>query len=165
MRYHHILVGDIIFVEIVIYMKTMLDPAARAAFITRVNAITSESKAIWGKMTPDQVVHHLNRAMEFTLGDYSIPYTGNFMLSLMKPLIIRLPMQKGKFETFAEMRADGQYDLEAEKKKFAELLDRYKSKESMVPQPKSALLGNMTAQEWGLLDYTHTDHHLKQFGV
>ena len=28
-----------------------------------------------------------------------------------------------------------------------------------------ALPGTLTAQQWGILAYRHTDHHLRQFGA
>lgn len=74
---------------------------------------------------------------------------------------------KERAETFKEMNtvANGvnPTDFEAERNNLKKSIEDFYNSTSLPPENKMA--GKFTKQDWGKLNYNHTDHHLRQFGV
>jgi len=148
-------------------MKNLFEPETRKEVLERLEKITPEAKAHWGKMTVDQMLWHCNRTMSYAMGEYSVPYRGNFFMKLLfkKMILGKMEFPKGKSDTITEWRADDHYDIENEKKRIREYIDRYSKSKDKMEWPHSPLLGKYTGENWARIDYKHIDHHFKQFGV
>ena len=44
-------------------MKSIFNPADNQEIITRIQSLSPESKALWGKMSVDQMLKHINDAV------------------------------------------------------------------------------------------------------
>jgi hypothetical protein len=55
------------------------------------------------------------------------------------------------------------YESQQELKTLIEKL--YNTDKNELVQRKHPFFGKLTIDEWGLLNYKHFDHHLRQFGV
>lgn len=151
-------------------MKSLYNSYDNQEIIDRINKLTSDSKAQWGKMNTAQMLAHVDVTMKSALGEVKLKRTllgvlfGNKykkkMTSTPEAFQKNLPTSK----IFVTM-IDGK-NFETEKKnviaalqKFAKLGPDGASKD---PHP---FFGYMTPQQWDTLVWKHLDHHLRQFGV
>lgn len=120
----------------------------------------------WGRMTVDQMLHHVNLALAEALGEHTAPPSiRGIPEALLRFAIIELPWGKG-----APTRPDikipegERYDFAAEQERCLSLLDRFLAKPMNEPWPRAANF-SMTGRHWSKLQYKHLNHHLQQFGV
>jgi hypothetical protein len=148
-------------------MKNLFEPEARKEVLKRLDKIAPDSKPKWGKMTADQMLWHVNRTMSYAMGEYPVPYRGNiFMKLFLKKMILgKMPFPKGKADAITEWKATGNYNIDEEKKRFKEYVDRYAQSSDKKVWPYSPLLGTFTGGNWARIDYKHIDHHFTQFGA
>lgn len=148
-------------------MRNLFDAEARHEILERLNKITPDAKARWGKMTVDQMLWHVNRTMSYSMGEYAIPYKGNMLTKLViKPLALgKMEFPKGKTRTIEEWKAIGNYHLDMEKKRFREYVEQHGKSAHKTQWPHSPLLGKFTGENWARLNYKHIDHHFAQFGA
>src|SRR5437016_162238 len=52
-------------------MTPLLNAGTRETFAQRVQALRADTRGIWGKMTVDQMLHHVNTSMAESLGEYT----------------------------------------------------------------------------------------------
>ena len=147
-------------------MPSFNEKKTRDAIVQRMEKLTKDSVRKWGKMTPDQMVHHCNRSLEYLHGKFLIPFRGNGFTSsgFFKFMVLGVPLAfpKGKADTFQELLSDGTYNLEKEKSHFIHLVNEY---DTIQRWPTSPFMGKMTKDDWGIMTYKHFDHHLRQFGL
>ncbi len=149
--------------------KNLLQQETKEEIISRVNKLTPQTQHEWGKMNVNQMLYHTAAGLQIAYGEIKTAPRGNWMMKqLMRYIILKtdIPTPKEKAETFPEINTVSlginPPDFEAERKKLAELVRTFPAKEL---HPTSSLLGKMTKENWARLQYTHLDHHLKQFGV
>ena len=145
--------------------KTVFDAKARADLIGRVQRLGANSARKWGKMSCGQMVAHLADALRMTFGELEIkPRGGPLRLAPVRYLIIhKLPFPKGA-PTAPELIARDGADLSAEVEALITLLHRF-SDANVKLAPEHPAFGPLTRNDWGVLVYRHTSHHLEQFGV
>jgi hypothetical protein len=146
--------------------RLMHDPGRGDEIRRRVQSLTAESARQWGKMTIDQMLHHVNLVLAESLGEHKPPKS---IRGLPEPLvrwaILNLPWGKG-----APTRPDmlipesARYDFAQEKQRCISMIDRFLAKPMTESWPRAANF-EMTGRHWSQLQYRHLDHHLTQFGV
>ncbi len=148
-------------------MKTIFEPAVRKELIERVNKLTVHSPRVFGKMKPEQALHHINSAFQMYLGELSAPYHGNNFKAAAARLFIfsPIPFPREKAQTFPSLLSEATYNIETEKTRFANLLERVAAQSKTAEWPIHAVFGKLSAEQYGILGYKHTDHHLQQFAV
>lgn len=150
-------------------MKTLRNEADKASLIERINKLTGEEKALWGKMNVNQMVSHLVQAGEMPFG-HNLESRSNFMSrNIVKYLVLYvLPMPK-EVKTSPEMnqQENGRKPLEFsnDKSKVIELTEKLAAISENTDCCEHPFFGAMNAKEWGIIVHKHIDHHLKQFGV
>jgi len=86
---------------------------------------------------------------------------------LLKFFLLNAKPPKGKAETFLEMNTVennvNPTDFEAERQHLKAKLEDFCNTTTLIPENKIA--GKFNRSDWGKLNYNHTDHHLRQFGV
>ena len=74
---------------------------------------------------------------------------------------------KGKAKTFPEIDMVGNgitpEDFEEERRNLKNYVDKFDKADSLLAE--NAYGGKFSRDDWGLLMYNHTDHHLRQFGA
>ena len=147
-------------------MPMIHDVQFREAAKKRLRALTPETRRQWGKMSVDQMLWHVNCALENALGRYPItPLRLPLPKFLLKFVVITLPWRKGNTPTAPEFLAAASHDFERERARMLALLDEFGGVPLDAQWGPSALLGPMTGHEWSRLQAKHVDHHLRQFGV
>ena len=132
----------------------------------RVQALTSETKPTWGRMSVDQMLRHVNLSLAESLGEHKAERS---LKGLPRPLI-RWMILNGPWGKGAPTRPDmhiarGQrFDFAQEKARTLSMLDRILAKSMDSAWPESANFP-MTGRHWSQLHFRHLNHHLKHFGV
>jgi hypothetical protein len=142
------------------------DPATRESIRDRVKKIGPASARQWGKMTPDQMLWHVNQLLSEGLGQVRFgPFKPPVPFAIGKFIALKFPWPKG-VPTRPDLLADGKRpNLEAERARCLDLIDAFVAKSLGDAWPWSTAFGKMTGKEWSQLNAKHMDHHLRQFGV
>ncbi len=150
-------------------MKNLFDENVKKEILQRVEKLTPETKAVWGKMNVNQAIHHMALAFKIPTGELDpTPVNPPKMPKwLMKFFLLSVKPPKNGAETFKEMNMVANNiqpnNFEEEKKYFKAMIEKFNSSEKLIPENK--LAGKFSRADWGKLNYNHTDHHLRQFGV
>jgi hypothetical protein len=149
-------------------MKSMFDTHTGEEMISRINKLTADTKAQWGKMTPAQMVTHAQRPFKVAFEELKLKrgligvLFGGMARKKMtgsQPFGKNLPTDPNFI-----VKTHPDFDLEKNNligyvKTFAQ-----KGPPGITKEPHP-FFGKMTAEEWDTLMYKHLDHHLRQFGV
>jgi hypothetical protein len=147
--------------------KMLLHDAGRGADVKRrVQALTPEMKPQWGKMSIDQMLHHVNLVLAESLGEHTAkPNVRGLPKTLVRWAILNLPWGKGAPTRPDMLIPEGQrYDFALEKDRCLTMIDRFLAKPLADAWPRSANF-SMTGRHWSQLQHKHLNHHLTQFGV
>ena len=148
-------------------MPTFWDAATRDDICRRVERLTPDAKAQWGKFNVTEMLAHLNDAMRMAIGELPVePKNMPLRYFPLKQLIVyALPFPKGA-PTAPELlvRCSGA-EFEQERAEFRTIVDRLAAKPATDVWPEHPAFGTLTYRAWGVLKYRHADHHLRQFGV
>jgi hypothetical protein len=155
---------------IMLTIENMFDPKGKEKMLHRINSLTPDSKALWGKMTVDQMLAHCNVAYEIVHepGKHSPPgIVGKFFARVFAKGTVMgdKPYQKNS-PTAPMFVIKDPKNFEKEKarmiayinKTFEQGAGHYEGLENMT-------FGKLSAKEWNTLFSKHLDHHLRQFGV
>ncbi len=147
----------------------MFDKTESQAAIERINILKPDMKPLWGKMTVDQMLAHVNVAYELVYTDKH-PKPGWFakmMIKLFaKEIVVGPKPYKKNTRTAPMFLMTGDKDFEAEKTRLIEHINQ--TQELGVDhfdQKESQSFGKLSIEEWNNLFSKHLDHHLSQFGV
>ncbi|HYV98711.1 MAG TPA: hypothetical protein VE967_14745 [Gemmatimonadaceae bacterium] len=147
--------------------KTLMHDAGRGDEIRRrVRALQPTTTPSWGKMTVDQMLHHVNLVLLESLGEYRPERSiRGLPPSLVRYAILNLPWGKGA-PTRPDMviPAGQRYDFATEQSSCLSMIDRFLAQPMDAAWPRSANFP-MTGRHWSQLQYRHLNHHLTQFGV
>ena len=146
-----------------IYNKTDND-----AIIARINKLSPDSKAEWGKMNVGQMLSHCQAPMDFAFG--KLPMKANFLMQLLGKMIKGKMLKSKEFKknspTAPAFIRTGEYDFEETKNGLIERINHFsEAGQSAIKTTKHPFFGEMTYDEWSQLHTMHLDHHLRQFGV
>ena len=150
--------------------RNLLQEDAKNEIIERINKLTPESRRQWGKMNVNQMLRHTNEGLQMAYGDIKSEANkaNGLKRMLMRYFILKtdMPTPREKAITFPEInmveRGIDPANFSAEKEALIHIVSNFPAKPTA---PKSNMLGKMTTENWARLNYTHFDHHLKQFGV
>ena len=148
-------------------MGSILNETDRAEIKRRMASLSASSTGRWGSMSVADMLDHLRLSARMTLGDLSVPSANKrvFQVFPLKHLILYVfPFPKGA-PTAPALKPNAPAAFEAERAELLELLERIGSGPREGAGPAHPLFGPLTWREWGVVTYTHADHHLRQFGA
>jgi len=150
------------------YMPSLFEQQTTGQIIARIESLTPENKAQWGKMNVSQMLTHCNRAMLTATGESILPRM--FMGRILGPFIRHFfyndkPFAKNS-PTDATFVVTGEQDFVAEKAKLIAVVNRFAAggEAKCTTQPHS-FFGRLTPAQWAIGMYKHLDHHLRQFNA
>jgi hypothetical protein len=145
-------------------MKTVFDQATTDELIRRIDSITPNSAARWGKMDVSQMFRHCILWEEMILGKkkYKRAFIGRLFgkMVLKKVLKDEKPIMRNT-PTISEFKVTGSGDFDSEKAEWIGLIKghaHFSNHDFVHP-----FFGKMTKEQIGIMAYKHTDHHLRQF--
>lgn len=144
----------------------MHDPGMSDSLKRRVQSLTRDSTRAWGKMTIDQMLHHVNLVLAESVGEHkaerSIRGLPEFLIRFA---IIYLPWPRGAPTRPDMLIPDStRFDFATEKQRCLDLIDKVLARPYDGPWPRAANFA-MTGKHWSHLNYKHLDHHLRQFSA
>ena len=149
-------------------MKSILTEEAYREVLDRIDTLDEKSKGQWGKMTVAQMLSHCQNPLLVALGQKQLRKP-NFIMKLVyrsfKSAMYNDTPWKKNIKTPAEYRVDSEKEFEVEKSRLIKLIDAFyllKDREVWDPHPA---FGHFSKEQWGMMQYKHLDHHLKQFKV
>ena len=148
-------------------MKTFWDSGTREEICRRIDRLTPESRPQWGKFNATQMLAHLNDSMRMALGELKAePKATPFRRFPMKQLIVYVAPWPQGAPTAPELLARGDTAKFAEEQaQFRQIAARLAAKSPQQAWPEHPAFGALTHRAWGVLEYRHADHHLRQFGI
>jgi dihydropteroate synthase len=154
-------------------MDSLFTEEGKQKFIARINNLTPDSKANWGKMNVAQMLRHCQLSINNTVGKFD---TGNlgFFMKMMSSIVGKQGKKqivygagfKKNMPTMKAFVITGNQDFETEKKNLLEAIETLHAKGIKKElTDKHSFFGKMSVEEWDILHSKHLDHHLSQFGV
>jgi hypothetical protein len=149
-------------------MNTLFDQDAMQGIIKRIESLTPESPRQWGKMNAPGMLAHCSVSLGNALGDFTLKQSfigkllGRIALKRMmsdKPFDKNLPTEKTYIIT-------DERDLKNEKENILNLIARFnKTGPDGLTKSPHPFFGELTGEQWGVLQWKHLNHHLMQFSA
>ncbi len=148
-------------------MGNIFNQTDNQLIIDRINKLTPESKAIWGKMTVDQMLSHCITPIDVAFGSVKLnmPFPMRMLGRLMKSKWLNSPEFKKNTPTAKEFIRKERYDFEFTKKELIEKVKKLGEGFHVVTIEVHPFWGKLNEADWNNLQWKHLDHHLRQFGV
>ncbi len=150
-------------------MKNIFTKETSNEIIARINTLTNETQALWGKMHVAQMLAHCSVSYE-TIYTNKHPKPNVFVKFILKKFVKKYVVNEKPYKKSSQTApyfiiAD-ERDFDTEKKKLIDyILKTQELGEKAFEGKESVSFGPMPKNEWNNMLYKHLDHHLSQFGV
>jgi hypothetical protein len=147
-------------------MKSIFDKAACDEILARFDKLEPNSPRQWGKMSPAQMLEHCARAVEMANG--STPRKQALLGKMIgwmfkKDFLSEKPLRKNA-PTGPDFVIRDEPDLDATRGRLKDLiLNFHQLGEGGTDGNVHGFFGKLSGAEWGVTQYKHLDHHLRQF--
>lgn len=150
-------------------MNNIFEPTVSNGILDRINKLTPETQALWGKMNVAQMLAHCNVTYEMVYSDKH-PKPGaikGFLLKMMIKGVVTSDKPYSKNgRTAPQFIIADKREFEAEKKRLTDHITKtHELGKSHFNGKESHSFGPLSTQEWSNMFYKHLNHHLEQFGV
>lgn len=137
--------------------------------IARIDQLTPNSQALWGKMSVGQMFAHCNVSYEMVY-DTIHPKPNAFLKFILKTFVKKKVVGPSPYpkngQTAPQFLIKETKDFDAEKKRLIDFLTKTQELgEDHFDGKASHSFGVLNKEEWNTLFFKHLDHHLKQFNV
>lgn len=151
-------------------MKSLFDVDVHSEIQTRIESLTPDATASWGKMSVGQMCTHCQMPLEVamqqrTIGGKKPGFMKRLVFKLYKPLMYNDKPWSQNLPTVRDFIVKEDKDVTAEKAKLSALITDFHQRKEVTAWPAHPMFGNFTPEQWGKMQYKHLDHHLTQFGV
>jgi hypothetical protein len=141
------------------------DPAVRASIEARLSRLRPDSKGVWGRMSVDQMLWHVNQALVTALGRVELEDKGLPVPAfIVRFVTLNMPWVRNA-PTNGAMVARTPYDFNQQLAQCRALIADVAARDIDHAPPLHPVFGQMTGRQQSRLHAKHLDHHLKQFGV
>ena len=147
-------------------MENIFDTETFNRIKTRINALDENTRAVWGKMSVDQMVHHCQGPLNIILEKETYGLKPNwFARTFFKKSMYNDKLWRKNLPTLKAFRETTNYNFQEEKGKLLALVEELGEHRDRTEWQDHPTFGPMTREQWGKMHYKHLDHHLRQFGV
>lgn len=146
-------------------MPLLHEPSVHASILRRLGELRADSRGRWGRMSVDQMLWHVNEALEAALGHVT-PDPVQFPLPrpVLRLMVLNLPWMKGA-PTNPKFLATSTHDFGDELARCRRLITELIARPLQTLDTDHPVLGRLTGRAQSRLQAKHLDHHLRQFGV
>jgi len=149
-------------------MKSVFNPSVTKEIIDRIESLTPDAQAEWGKMNVAQMLAHAQEPLKVACGELKLKrgFIGILFGSLAKKSLLKKEPFKKHLPTDPNFIVKDNRNFEEEKDKLISLVNRFaKDGPEGITKDPHPFFGKLTVEEWDTLQWKHLDHHLRQFGV
>jgi len=152
-------------------MKSLADPIDLANTLQRLSTLRPDSARVWGRMTPHQMLCHLNDSYLVAMGERPAEWSGNpLTTSVLKWVALYAPLEwpkgvktgKGVDQDQGGTRP---VEFEGDRQRLEQTVRRFTAMPRDFRFARHPVFGEMSAAQWLRWGYLHADHHFRQFGV
>jgi len=149
-------------------MKSLFDEKVYNEVIERLGKLKADTPQQWGKMDAASMIKHCDLVLSSSLGPG--PRKRALMSYLFrkvakKQYVYRSIYKKNGYTSPAFIVTKGG-DLSVNREALIQRINQFrKAGDKEYDNRLHAFFGRLTAQEWGMLQYNHLNHHLTQFGL
>jgi len=136
----------------------------------RINRLSPDTKALWGKMTVAQMLAHCAASIQMAYGDIPSKIRTSkwtaFTTTLLYVELLPFPkkaMAPPEINLEKKLKCTGSF--EEEKVKLIEQLNRTATTPADYKFKPHPVFHKLSHRQWGKLAFKHIDYHLRQFGV
>ena len=147
-------------------VKNLFEPAVKQDIIDRINKLTPESKALWGKMNVGQMLAHCQMPIGVAEGTHQLKR--NLFARIVGPMVKSMLYNEKPFKR--SLPTDPSFimhpqekDFETEKQKLLAVVSNF-SEANMINETHP-FFGKLSKEQWSKGMWKHLDHHMQQFGV
>jgi oxepin-CoA hydrolase/3-oxo-5,6-dehydrosuberyl-CoA semialdehyde dehydrogenase len=141
-------------------------------FAEKVNQLTESTKPLWGTMTPQHMLEHLEYTLKVAVEDIVVDIaTPEEHLEKVQESLYNFKKMPKNYK-MPLMKAEGleelvHPDLDTAKKAVVDAHEKFHAffKEHPEKVTKNAVFGELNYFEWKLLNRKHFNHHFEQFGL
>ena len=148
-------------------MKSIWETAAQRELSDRLSTLSANHRALWGKMSAQQMICNLTKSLRMALGELPAA-SKNLPLRYppLKQLVIYIAPFPKSAPTAPELVITATpNEWAADVRTLTTVMDRFAARGPTGPWPDHPAFGRLSPRAWGVLVYRHMDHHLRQFGV
>src|SRR5947207_15828308 len=144
-------------------VKNLFEPTVKQDIANRVNKLTPESKALWGKMNVGQMLAHCQIPIGVADGTYKLKRTffGRVVGPMVKSILYNEKPFKRSLPTDKSFLTTEPKDFEKEKQKLLALVSNLS--ETSIVNETHTFFGKLTKEQWSKGTWKHLDHHLQHF--
>ena len=149
-------------------MKNLFETGAANEILNRINNLQPGMKPLWGKMNVSQMLAHCHAPLHVALGDKQLKrrLIGILFGAVAKKQILKPGDLKKNLPTDPSFLVKGEINFAESKSELQSLIRRFNTSGAQsIANKTHPFFGKMSSEEWGLLQWKHLDHHLRQFGV
>jgi hypothetical protein len=136
----------------------------------RLLRLQPDTRPLWGRRKPIEMVAHLRRNVEVALGEVDVQ-DGSTLVSrtFLRWYVFSsgVPWAKGKIHAPKVMSPPPQGSFEEERQRLVEIMARFAQTARSEPQRRAVhpFFGPVKVSYWSRMLGMHIDYHLTQFGV
>lgn len=150
-------------------MKSLFNEAEYQEIRKRVETLQANNTRQWGKMTIAQMMAHCSIGFEKAVSVLPFEDKSNFIMRTLVKRIVLNAVKKGDLgknqKTFPDYAISEDKDFDTEKRRLLENIDRFYKYGEKNEIGKHPYFGKFSKDNWGALQYVHTNHHLTQFSA
>ena len=149
-------------------MKSIFEPDVFKDTLDRLDSLQPGAARQWGKMSASQMMEHTARAAEMALGrgkQKQILIGKLIGWTVKRRFMGEQPFSKNG-PTGPDFIVRDEPDFAATKMRLVGIVRELHAKgEAGTHGNVHGFFGTMTGEQWGITQYKHIDHHLRQFGA
>ncbi len=148
-------------------MYNLFDAKNAGLILERLESITPNHKAKWGKMEAAQMLAHCSNALDTPFGpDRKQGFMGKLFGKMAKKSSLSPVPFKQNLPTDPGFVVKDARNFENEKKRLDAAIKKFVSGgPNGITCKKHPFFGDFTSNDWSFLMHKHLDHHFGQFGA
>jgi hypothetical protein len=149
-------------------MGNIFIEADKDEIINRIDELHPNSKPMWGKMSVAQMLAHCIVPTRISSGELESRQTflGKLFGNMAKKQMLASEQMKKGLPTAPGFIIKTEPDFYASQQGLKDAIQiLYATDKTELLHRKHPFFGKLSLEEWGILNYKHYDHHLRQFGV
>ena len=149
-------------------MQNLFQPESATGIVMRIARLKPTAQALWGKMNVAQMLAHCKAPLEVALGDRILKHSfiGWLFGKMAKRKMLKESPLQHHLPTDGSFVIKNERNFSDEQEQLFALIRRFAETDpAAIAARIHPFFGKMTIDEWGVLEWKHLDHHLRQFGV